>query len=333
VDAPGTSYNCVGVGAYQGGSSIGPTIDNGRCKPDIVAPASETSYSTPQIAGAATLLLQAALRGDGGSATNSAADIRTLKALLLNGAVKPAGWTNSSSSPLDARYGAGLVNIFNSYTQLAGGQHGYIASSSVGLGAAHPPTGASGTVNASSGWDSNTINSSLTTEGVNHYYFNATNPLFIATLVWNRQQNQDSINNLFLFLYNTANSNLVGACTSVVDNVQHLFMTNLPAGRYDLQVLKTGGDMLLDTNMVSTVETYALAFEFSKPTLSQARNGANVVLTWPLYPAGLLLASTPSLTPPVTWTVVNPSPPVISGQYSVAVSVTNNNQFFQLRQP
>ena len=39
--------------------------------------------------------MQAGLRGDGGSDTNAAADMRTIKALLLNGAVKPADWTNS----------------------------------------------------------------------------------------------------------------------------------------------------------------------------------------------------------------------------------------------
>ena len=38
VCAPGTSYNCISVAAYGGDSSIGPTIDNGRCKPDITAP-------------------------------------------------------------------------------------------------------------------------------------------------------------------------------------------------------------------------------------------------------------------------------------------------------
>jgi len=86
--------------------------------------------------------MQAALRGDGGSNTNAAFDMRTIKALLLNGAVKPLGWTNSNSSPLDARYGAGVVNVFNAYEQLAGGKHGFIASTTVGTGGAHPPTGA-----------------------------------------------------------------------------------------------------------------------------------------------------------------------------------------------
>ena len=119
---PATCYNGIGVGAYGGGSSTGPTLDNGRAKPDITAPASETSYSTPQVAGAAAVLMQAGLRGDGGSDTNSAADIRTVKALLLNGAIKPADWTNGAASPLDARYGAGVLNVFNSYKQLAGRQ-------------------------------------------------------------------------------------------------------------------------------------------------------------------------------------------------------------------
>ena len=68
--------------------------------------------------------MQAALRGDGGSDTNSAADMRTIKALLLNGAIKPADWTNNPPSPLDTRYGAGVLNVFNSYEQLAGGKHG-----------------------------------------------------------------------------------------------------------------------------------------------------------------------------------------------------------------
>ena len=52
VNPPATCYNGIGVGdAYGGGSSVGPTLDNGRCKPDIMAPAGETSYSTPQVAG------------------------------------------------------------------------------------------------------------------------------------------------------------------------------------------------------------------------------------------------------------------------------------------
>jgi len=333
VNPPATCYNGIGVGAYGGSSSVGPTPDNGRCKPDITAPAGETSFSTPQVAGAAAVLMQAGLRGDGGSGTNAAADIRTVKALLLNGAIKPADWTNGTASPLDARYGAGVLNVFNSYKQLTGGRHVYIVATSVSTGGAHPPTRASGTVNTLSGWDFNTNTSSSTTDGVNHYYFNVTNGVTdvtftaTATLVWNRQRNQTAINNLNLFLYNTANSNLVAVCTSAVDNVEHLFVPNLSPGRYDLQVWKAGG------SYVSSSETYALAFEFFSMSLGIVRSGTNVVLQWPVYPAGFVLESATNLNAPVSWNTNGPAPVVTNNQNSVVAGVTNTSQFFRLWRP
>src|SRR3989442_1688197 len=108
VSAPATCYNGLGVAAYGGSSATGPTAD-GRSKPDITAPASLTSFSTPLVAGAAVILLQAANRDDGGpSPASRAGDIRTLKALLLNGAEKPADWPHVAPAPLDTRYGAGV---------------------------------------------------------------------------------------------------------------------------------------------------------------------------------------------------------------------------------
>jgi len=167
VCPPATCYNGIGVGAYippNNYSSSGPTLDNGRAKPDITAPSSVTSFSTPQVAGAAALLMQAGVRGDGSGDTNSASDIRTIKSLLLNGAIKPNDWTNIAPSPFDTRYGAGVLNVFNSYKQLAGGKHGYIVSTTVSAGGAHPPTGAGGTIVALSGWDFNTNTTSGTSE-------------------------------------------------------------------------------------------------------------------------------------------------------------------------
>ncbi len=337
VCAPGTAYNCISVGAYQSGSSynsLGPTIDNGRSKPDITALAGETSFSTPQVAGAAAVLMQAGLRGDGGSATNSAADMRTVKALLLNGAVKPADWTNLAPSPLDFRYGAGVVNVFNSYEQIVGGKQSYIVSTSVTTNSPHPPTGATGTIGALSGWDFNTNTSSATTDVVNHYYFNVTNDLnaaqfnATATLVWNRQQNQTAINNLDLFLYNCANSNLVASSTSLVDNVEHLWLPQLPQGRYDLQVLKLGG------TTVSTNETYALAWDFFSQSLNIAATATNVTLAWPVYPAGFQLEASTNLTPSSVWTTNNlPVPVIANGSNYIYLNATNPAQFFQLSWP
>jgi hypothetical protein len=337
VVPPGTAYNCISVGAYANATyynSIGPTIDNGRCKPDITAPAGATSYSTPQVAGAAAALMQAALRGDGGSDTNSAFDMRTIKALLLNGAVKPADWTNATSSPLDARYGAGVLNIFNSYEQLTGGKHGYIVATSVSTGATHPPTGDTGTVAVLSGWDFNTNTSRSSYDGVNHYYFNATNGAgnatftATATLVWNRHQYKTNINNLNLFLYNAANSNLVTCSTSLVDNVEHIFVPQLAQGRYDLQVWKKGGAT------ITTNETYALAFQFFSQSLNAAKSGTNVTLSWPVYPAGFLVESTTNLPPPAVWITNNiPAPFVTNNQNYILLNTTNPSRFFRLQMP
>lgn len=331
-----TCYNGLGVAAYGGSSSIGPTLDNGRCKPDITAPAGATSFSTPQVSGAAAILMQAALRGDGGGDTNSAFDIRTIKALLLNGAVKPADWTNSTSSPLDARYGAGVVNVFNSYKLLAGGKQGFNAATTVSTGGVHPPNGATGTVSVLNGWDFNTISSGkLPTQfdAVNHYYFNVTNnsaaSRFIgtATLVWNRQKGQSAINNLNLFLYDCANSNLIASSTSAVDNVEHVFVPQLAPGRYDLQVWKAGG-----LGIVSAAEPYALAFSITPVKLSITFAGTNAMLTWPAYPAGFRVETTASLALPAWTTNQVPASFFTNGQNVIWLNTTNSAQFFRLIQ-
>jgi hypothetical protein len=338
VCPPATCYNGMGVGAYgSSASSVGPTQDNGRSKPDITTAglAGLTSFSTPFVSGAAAVLMQAGLRGDGGSDTNSAADIRAVKALLLNGAVKPADWTNVAPSPLDYRYGAGVLDVFNSYKQLAGGKHGFIVSTTNSTGGAHPPTGATGTVGVLSGWDFNTNTSGKFPsqfDAVNHYYFNVANSVSNAnftatmTLVWNRQQIQTAINDLNLFLYNCANSNLVACSTSLVDNVEHIFVPKLAPGRYDLQVWKAGG-----SGIVSASEIYALAWEFFSESLKVAKSGGNVFISWPVYPDGFVLETATNLVPPVAWGANNPAPVVTNNQNVVLLGATNSAQFFRLR--
>jgi hypothetical protein len=333
-----TCYNGIGVAAYGGNSCTGPTLDNGRAKPDITAPAGITSFSTPQVAGAAAVLLQAGLRGDGGGDTNSAADIRTLKALLLNGAVKPADWTNNVPSPLDTRYGAGVLNVFNSYKQLAGGKHGYIVSTTVAAGGAHPPTGATGTVGVLSGWDFNTNSSSSfpsAQDGVKHYYFNVTNSAgnaaftATATLAWNRQQNQTGINNLDLFLYDAVSSNLILCSTSLVDNVEHIFVPRLPPGRYDLQVWMSASGVSSFNNS----ETYALAWEFFSENLSVSKAGNNVALSWPVYPAGFTVMTTTNLAPANWMPFTNATAVITNQQNQWLLNPANASQFFRLQRP
>jgi Subtilase family len=336
VWSPATCYNGIGVGVFNNsGSPYGPTAD-GRSKPDITAPGVQdtvSSYSTPLVSGAAALLLQAGLRGDGGGDTNSATDIRTLKALLLNGAAKPTDWINAPSTPLHPRYGAGVLNVFNSYEQLAGGKHGYNFSTNISTGSPHPPPGDTNTVGVLNGWDFNTNSSSTLNDGVNHYYFNVANSLsnaaftFTTTLVWNRQQNQTNINNLDLFLYDAVSSNLITCSTSLVDNVEHIFVPRLAQGRYDLQVLKKGG------TTVSPDETYALAFGFFAQNLSITQSGTNAILSWPVYPAGFSIVTTTNLAP-ANWIPFTNIPAVITNQQNqLQFSPSNASQFFRLQQP
>jgi hypothetical protein len=338
VSAPATCYDGIGVGVFEGnGSSPGPTIDNGRCKPDLtaIAPGGATSYSCPIVAGAATVLMQAGGRGDGGSDTNFARNMVTVKALLMNGAVKPADWSNSPPSPLDFRYGAGVVNVFNSYEQLIGGEHGYNFTTNIPMGTAHPPVVTTASISTLHGWDFNTNTSSSSKDSVSHYFFNATNSnddasfMLTATLVWNRHQNTSGINNLELFLYNAANSNLLASSTSIVDNVQYVFVPQLPQGRYDLQVWKAGGG-----SIISDSEPYALAWSISSESLSIAGSGTNVCLSWPAYPAGFAVAEASSLNSPVVWSTNNvPLPVFTNNQAVIWLNPSGGAQFFRLQTP
>lgn len=264
-NSPSTAYNSISVGAYGGSSSTGPTTIGSRSKPDITAPAGFTSFSAPLVAGAAAILVQAGDREDGGAGTATAAtDSRTVKALLLNGAVKQTGWTHTATAPLDTQQGAGLLNVFNSYKELVGGEHTFITS-----GTSQTPPIVGGSVSALDGWNfSTTLTSSAVNDAVEHYFFDLSAGdgsafTLTSTLVWERQLNKTKINNLDLFLY-TAAGTLVDSSVSTVDNVEHLFTQNLAPGRYDLEVVKHAGTTVgLNPTAVSNTESYALAFKFS----------------------------------------------------------------------
>jgi hypothetical protein len=178
------------------------------------------------------------------------------------------------------------------------------------------------------GWDFNTSFTTATNDAVNHYFFNASNGTATATLVWNRQLGETNINDLDLFLYNCANSNLVACSTSRVDNVEAIFLPGLVAGSYDLQVLKNGG-----ANVVSDSETYALVWAFVAPTLSIASSVTNAALTWPIYPAGFHVEAVTNLAMPVWNTDDLPLLVVVNNLNHLILNATNVQQFFRLHQP
>lgn len=346
VYPPGTCYNGIGVGDCDGGTSVGPTRDNGRSKPDLVTFGQATSFSTPFVSGAAAVLMQAGQRGDGGSDTNAAADARTVKALLLNGAIKPTNWTHTATAPLDPLFGAGLLNVFNSYMQLAGGKQANFVAGSVPAGGAHPPLAATNTIAAWSGWNLAALTNALggippaPQDRLNYYYFEVTNAAanagftLTATLVWHRdplvlQPATPNLNNLDLFLYDVATSNLIACSTSLVDNVEHLYVNGLPPGRYNLQVRKSAAA----GQNVTSRETYALAWEFFALPLTISPTLTHATLSWPIYPAGFTLEATPDLAAP-GWSPVNVTPAVSNGLNHVTIDTTTNAaRFFRLRRP
>ncbi len=273
VQSPADAYNVISVGALGIVPGSTGTLD-GRSKPDITAPGGATSFTTPLVSGIATLLVQA-----GTPMGPDAIDPRTIKAILLNGAVKPLGWTHTQTAPLDSQTGAGIVNALNSYRNLvAGEQFPTAITTTASLGGPHPAIHSLVNLNLQ-GWALTTITSGPTDDAVDHYVFYVGTSLSTSvTLTWNRpaldvlsdydphnpNPTVSGINNLDLYIYNVTTGAPITASTSLVDNVEQLFLPNLNPGQYDLEVVKNGGGPG-NPNWVSDSETYALAWMTNIP--------------------------------------------------------------------
>lgn len=249
----GNSFNAISVGLTNGNHSTGvSSVDgSGRVKPEIVAPGDATSYSTPLVSSAGAMLMQAAPT----AARNSV----TLKAIMLAGATKDqfAGWARTSSRPLDSHFGAGQLNIFQSYQILNSGQQ---------------PAN-SGAVVAKRGWDNNTT----ATDG-RLYFFDVTEAdsgsRIAALLTWNRIVTDGalpgwgdlsvSLGNLELRLYSATGFTkgaLIDESVSPIDNVEHIYKSALSPGRYALEVTgnQTGVSYSLAWTTVANVAVVASA--------------------------------------------------------------------------
>jgi hypothetical protein len=248
------AYNLIAVGVTSGNGSLGPTTVDvpGRSKPDIVAPAGTTSTATAWISGSAALLLETAetLENAGGSA--SASRPETIKAVLMAGAVKTPfdlsgattttldDWSHTPEQPLDLRYGAGQVNVLNSYIIMSVGQQP-VAEVSDAL---------------STGWDLATV----AAEADSNYVFEIPEGYlavsFSAIATWNRKivltpgvsynpaTLTPSLANVDLFLNDYSGTDEFGAeefevidsSISTIDNVEHIYQTWLDAGRYEMSL-------------------------------------------------------------------------------------------------
>lgn len=231
----GQSNNSIVVGLSDGDHSRGVTNVGvaGRTKPDIVAPGglNFTSYATPVVASTATLLHSAAQS----FGYSDARAPETMKAIIMAGADKSVlpAWSNTSTRPLDSVFGAGQVDVYNSYKILEGGQFDGSTSFTVTDSGLH-------------GWDNGLINGSQDL----FWNFNTQAGIDTASILvtWNADY-ADANGNFSLADFRLANMRLsvhryngstlgdeLFFSDSPVDNVEHLYLRNLDAGRYTLRL-------------------------------------------------------------------------------------------------
>jgi len=284
------AYNVLAVGKTDGNHSTGsPTVDStyisGRTRTEIVAPLTVTSLSTPAVAAAAALLVDHGHSNTGlstdpveVSTTNREGDIiynaersEVIKAALLAGADRFTQNTsttanisdyrvdimNQTNNGLDARFGAGQVNVYNSYHIIAAGEHN--SSEDGGVGSAAIDT---------HGFDYDpSFGGSNSSNNIASYYFSTdtTSILLTASLFWNididggNRPNSFSGSAVFydldLILYDvTGGQALLVGSTSQIDNSENI-RTSLNANRdYVLQVIPKPGQSDFDWD-------YALAWQ------------------------------------------------------------------------
>ena len=181
---------------------------------------------------------------------------QVIKAILMAGADKNIptwNWQRTPLQPLDTTYGAGQLNVYNSYHILTAGQHPASSTATVG----------------NTGWDY----ANVTAGTLQYYYFDiaGSTDRLSALLSWNRiitDSNPDRnvwtpssyVPNLNLWLYSAngfAIGPLIDSSVSAVDNVQCIYQTALPAGRYVLKVTAASGSANYAWLGKATIATYA----------------------------------------------------------------------------
>ncbi len=147
------SVNKTGALTTTGSASAGGIYTAGRTKPDIVAPATNASTAVPRVASASALLIEVAHNNPGlstdqkaksttnrnGDTVYNAERVEVIKAALMTGADRTTGNTTSSdisdyrvntidrtTNGLDRRFGAGQLNVYNSYHIIAAGEQNSI---------------------------------------------------------------------------------------------------------------------------------------------------------------------------------------------------------------
>ncbi|MGB8990914.1 MAG: hypothetical protein WCD80_02550 [Desulfobaccales bacterium] len=292
VNAPllGSSFNAIAVGLSNGSAAYGsyalattpstPYASGSRTRPDLVAPSDYTSYATPMVSAAAALLVQEGHNGGttlstdpvvrsttnrNGDTIYNAERSEVVKAALMAGASRTSpnfsqSYVVNTANGLNNVYGAGQLNIYNSYHVIAGGEQNsredYLAGGGEikGLGFDYDP--AFGGANASN-------------KTGTYIFHTLTSGDLSASLVWNLKvagitgQGFDTTATLYhlgLYLYDVSDSNrLVASSDSSVDNTQNLW-TSLNSDKIYQLVVK------VDPGQLDFLWDYGLAWDITAVT-------------------------------------------------------------------
>lgn len=269
------SFNALAVGRTDARHGLGTvfideTYTAGRTKPDLVVPQNTTSAAAPVVASASVLLAEhgqntVGLSGDPEITSKinrsnmpiyNASRSEVIKAVLMAGADRSTGNStgfditdyrqaaeNRSDNGLDRRYGAGQLNIYNSYHILDAGEQNSQED--------YPPTG--GVIDLF-GFDYDPRFGGLYQTNNRATYRFSTGPgknHFYASLVWNIQiesgdnnafTGSATLHDLDLYLYEMTGSEalLVAHSSSRTENSEHLWAALGSDRNYLLRVQVNG---------------------------------------------------------------------------------------------
>lgn len=315
------AYHVISVGRSDGLHKTGTTpagLDGtGRMKPDLVSvgspPDQATSWSTGAVSGAVTLLWQGLVTNHPG--VTGAHRAMAAKAIAIAGADKtkfPLWQRASTTTPYDAMWGAGEVDVLRSWEILSGGQAG------------------PGSV-TSHGWQAETPPNNTATRTRAFTVPPGKFATFSCALTWNRtfQGPNPSLRDLGLVLRRTsAPSGTIDPSNSTVDNVEYIHRYHLPAGSYEFDI----------TNLDQTAHAIAWHLAITDgPTLRCLRvlpNGLQLVAD-NLDPYVTYTVEVSTTLAPNSWsphaTVHMASAPVPAYSWNQPITAVPEKRFFRLK--